>query len=230
MQNSATQWIAGTSTDPLAVGFNETTNSDARIFGADGNATMRSFSQDPSFFTSQCGSLLERMINTVPKNAQLTDVIEPLPVKPYQLQLSLNDAGKLVMSGFIRVSQCFSTSLPNLWLRREHPPKIFGTSAAAASASPANMPVKYMFSTFMFSPCLIPTTQTTRQTHLERCAFSSLRKLLYSRGVFALFGKRQYLGHGKLLPSEYDHRSESGNLLFRRRLGLQPSRPAYAFR
>ncbi|KAJ7499501.1 WSC domain-containing protein [Mycena latifolia] len=116
----AAQWIDGTSIDPLAVGFNETTNSDARIFAADGNQTMRAFAQDPDFFSSQCGSLLERMLNTVPKAVQLSEVIEPLPVKPYELVLSLATNGTLIMTGYIR---------------------IFGTSAEAVAASPAGMPV-----------------------------------------------------------------------------------------
>ncbi|KAJ7302645.1 heme peroxidase [Mycena albidolilacea] len=116
----ATQWIDGTSTDPLAVGFNDTTNSDARIFAADGNTTMRAFAWDPEFFSSQCGSLLERMLNTVPNTVQLSEVIDPLPVKPYQLQLSLATNGSLIMSGYIR---------------------IFGTSAEAAAASETDMPV-----------------------------------------------------------------------------------------
>ncbi|KAJ7702619.1 heme peroxidase [Mycena metata] len=102
----ATQWIDGTSVDLLAVGFNETTNLDARIFQADGNQT--------------CGALLERMLNTVPKAVQLTDVIEPLAVKPYQLVLTLASNGSLVLTGYIR---------------------IFGTSAEAASATAADMPV-----------------------------------------------------------------------------------------
>ncbi|KAF7343906.1 Peroxidase [Mycena venus] len=117
----ATQWIDGTSTDPLAVGFNGTTNSDARIFAADGNATMRAFARDNEYFTSQCGGLLERMLNTVPSTVQLSEVIEPLPVKPHQLMLSLSSNGSLVMSGYIR---------------------IFGDSDEAASANAAAMLVK----------------------------------------------------------------------------------------
>jgi hypothetical protein len=104
---SATQWIDGTSVDALAIGFNETTNSDARIFAADGNHTMRTFAQDPEFFSAQCESLLERMLNTVPKTVQLSDVIEPLPVKPHQLVLSLAANGTLAISGFIRVRNGF---------------------------------------------------------------------------------------------------------------------------
>ncbi|KAJ7265925.1 heme peroxidase [Mycena haematopus] len=116
----ATQWIDGTSVDPLAVGFNTTTNSDARIFAADGNQTMQAFAQDPDLFSSRCGSLIEQMLNRVPKTVQLSEIIEPLPVKPFQLFLSLGSNGSLVMSGYIR---------------------IFWTSPAAVAASPANMPV-----------------------------------------------------------------------------------------
>ncbi|KAJ6454526.1 L-ascorbate oxidase [Mycena vitilis] len=116
----ATQWINGTGVDPLAVGFNKTTNSDARIFASDGNYTMSLFAQDPDFFSARCGSLLERMLNTVPNTVQLSEVIEPLPVKPYQLVLSLATNGSLIMSGYMR---------------------IFGTSAEAAAASVTDMPV-----------------------------------------------------------------------------------------
>jgi hypothetical protein len=38
----ATEYISGTTQNPLVVGLNDTTNSDKRIFGSDGNNTMRS--------------------------------------------------------------------------------------------------------------------------------------------------------------------------------------------
>ncbi|KAK7053899.1 peroxidase [Favolaschia claudopus] len=116
----ATQWIDGTTANPLATGFNTTTNSDARIFAADGNKTMRAFAQNPNLFSAQCGSLLERMLNTVPRTVQLSEVIEPLPLKPYQLSLNMASNGSLMLSGYIR---------------------IFGTSVEAAAATPAAMPV-----------------------------------------------------------------------------------------
>ncbi|KAF8129451.1 heme peroxidase [Mycena galopus ATCC 62051] len=40
--NVATEYISGTTQNPLVVGFNDTTNSDKRIFGSDGNTTMLS--------------------------------------------------------------------------------------------------------------------------------------------------------------------------------------------
>ncbi|KAF7354854.1 Peroxidase [Mycena sanguinolenta] len=94
----ATQWIDGTSVDPLAMVFNTTTNSDARIFTADGNQTMQAFAQDPESFG---GSLTERMLGEVPNIIQLTVIIEPLLAKPYQLFLALANNGSLVMSGYI---------------------------------------------------------------------------------------------------------------------------------
>ncbi|KAJ6589600.1 heme peroxidase [Mycena capillaripes] len=100
----AAQYINGTSTDPLVVGFNTTTNSDARIFSADGNRTMQSFAVDLDLFLSRCGVLLERMLNTVPASVTLSDVIEPLEVKPHELRLFFTSTGGLTLSGNIRVS------------------------------------------------------------------------------------------------------------------------------
>lgn len=100
---SATQYINGSSVDPLLVGFNPNTNSDAAIFASDGNKTMLEFAQSNDVFVSRCGELLGRMLNTVPASVELGDVIEPLTVKPYQLSLFFNATGGLQMSGNIRV-------------------------------------------------------------------------------------------------------------------------------
>ncbi|KAJ6504174.1 heme peroxidase [Mycena vitilis] len=78
----ATEYISDTTGNPLVVGLNETTNSDKRIFASDGNVTMKSFAGDPKLFGKTCSELIARMIDTVPKGVQLTEVIEPLPVKP----------------------------------------------------------------------------------------------------------------------------------------------------
>ncbi|KAJ6447905.1 heme peroxidase [Mycena vitilis] len=75
----ATEYISDTTGNPLVVGLNETTNSDKRIFASDGNVTMKSFAGDPKLFGKTCSELIARMIDTVPKGVQLTEVIEPLP-------------------------------------------------------------------------------------------------------------------------------------------------------
>ncbi|KAJ7860132.1 putative L-ascorbate oxidase [Mycena leptocephala] len=99
--NVAKQYISGTTQNPLVVGSNDTTNSDKRIFGSDGNVTMHSFATSPSLFASTCSKLFAKMLNTVPKDVKLTEVIQPLPVKPDNLELTL-DGDKVVFSGTVR--------------------------------------------------------------------------------------------------------------------------------
>ncbi|KAJ7311512.1 heme peroxidase [Mycena albidolilacea] len=99
--NIATEYISGTTQNPLVVGFNDTTNSDERIFGSDGNVTMLSFANSPELFASRCSELFARMLDTVPSGVQLSDVITPLPVKPFDLTFTL-DGDVLQFSGRVR--------------------------------------------------------------------------------------------------------------------------------
>ncbi|KAK7045256.1 peroxidase [Favolaschia claudopus] len=99
----ATEYIAGTSQNPLLVGANDTTNSDKRIFASDGNKTMASFADSSELFASTCASLFARMLDTVPKDVQLSDVIDPLPIKPSEVQIVLGTNGKLLLSGVVRL-------------------------------------------------------------------------------------------------------------------------------
>jgi hypothetical protein len=57
-------------------------------------------SQD--YFFDLCGSLFERMINTVPKTVTLSEIIEPIPLKPRELKVSFGPQG-LTATGYIRV-------------------------------------------------------------------------------------------------------------------------------
>ncbi|KAJ7288770.1 heme peroxidase, partial [Mycena rebaudengoi] len=100
--NVATEYIEGTTRNPLVVGLNDTGNSDKRIFGSDGNVTMRSFANSPELFALTCADLLARMVDTVPRGVQLTEVITPLPVKPAQLKLVLA-GNQLKFSGAVRL-------------------------------------------------------------------------------------------------------------------------------
>ncbi|KAL0575767.1 hypothetical protein V5O48_006210 [Marasmius crinis-equi] len=87
-----TGYLQGTTPNPLAVGPNATTNSDLRIFSSDGNATMQSIAS-PDTFNKVCADLFERMINTVPKGVQLTEVVEPIEYKVGQAWLFPGDEG-----------------------------------------------------------------------------------------------------------------------------------------
>ncbi|KAJ7318798.1 heme peroxidase [Mycena albidolilacea] len=101
--NVATEYISGTTPNPLVVGLNDTTNSDKRIFSSDGNVTMKSFADSPELFASTCADMFARMLDTVPCGVELTEVqvITPLPVKPHNLILRL--AGDtLKLAGEIR--------------------------------------------------------------------------------------------------------------------------------
>ncbi|KAJ6592877.1 heme peroxidase [Mycena capillaripes] len=99
--NVAIEYISGSTQNPLVVGSNDTTNSDKRIFGSDGNVTMHSFSDSPDLFASTCAELFARMIDTVPSGVQLTEVIHPLHVKPSVTKFIL--AGEtLQLSGSVR--------------------------------------------------------------------------------------------------------------------------------
>ncbi|KAJ6473767.1 heme peroxidase [Mycena sanguinolenta] len=99
--NIAMEYISGTTQNPLVVGFNDTTNSDRRIFGSDGNVTMLSFANSPDIFASRCSELFARMLDTVPSGVQLSDVITPMPVKPTTPTFVL-DGDVLQFSGRVR--------------------------------------------------------------------------------------------------------------------------------
>ncbi|KAJ7762908.1 hypothetical protein B0H16DRAFT_1455354 [Mycena metata] len=100
--NVASEYISGHTTNPLVVGHNDTTNSDKRIFGSDGNVTMKAFANSPTLFASTCSTLFTKMFNSVPKGVKLTDVITPLPVKPDNVQLVLNN-DTLQLTGEVRL-------------------------------------------------------------------------------------------------------------------------------
>ncbi|KAJ7339761.1 heme peroxidase [Mycena albidolilacea] len=104
--NIATEYISGTTQNPLVVGLNDTTNSDKRIFASDGNATMRScvglFADSPELFASMCATLMAKMLDTMPRGVQLTEVVTPL-VKPSTLSLVLGIGGDVLQfSGQVR--------------------------------------------------------------------------------------------------------------------------------
>ncbi|KAJ7614419.1 heme peroxidase [Roridomyces roridus] len=99
--NVAKEYISGSTQNPLVVGFNDTTNSDKRIFGSDGNVTMNSLASSPSLYASTCADLFARMLDTVPHGVQLTDVITPLPVKPANVEFTMaNDT--MLLGGQVR--------------------------------------------------------------------------------------------------------------------------------
>ncbi|KAF2459249.1 hypothetical protein BDY21DRAFT_204088 [Lineolata rhizophorae] len=101
----ATEFLDGSSTDPLVVGPSRNIghDSDRRVFQADSNATIAAMT-DPEVFASTCSTVLQKMIEVVPTGTIFSDPIEPYEVKPYGLQLSLLDGGTdLSFTGEIRI-------------------------------------------------------------------------------------------------------------------------------
>ncbi|KAL8825896.1 MAG: hypothetical protein Q9191_004136 [Dirinaria sp. TL-2023a] len=101
----ASEYAAGKSTDPLVVGPSIASGraSDARVFGADGNVTIKALA-NPATFASRCSTMLQKMIEVVPSGTTLTDPIVPYEIKPDKLQLTLLDGGaQLLFEGEIRV-------------------------------------------------------------------------------------------------------------------------------
>ncbi|KAF9050164.1 heme peroxidase [Panaeolus papilionaceus] len=78
-----TDYLEGTSVNPLVVGFNETTRSDLRIFNSDGNVTVRALA-DPSTFQERCKIMMQKMVDTVPSGVTLTEPMQPLEGKVYE--------------------------------------------------------------------------------------------------------------------------------------------------
>jgi hypothetical protein len=62
-----------------------------------------SFANSPKLFAKTCANLFARMVDTVPKDVKLTEVTEPLPVKPQGAQVVVLDDGKFALRGEVRV-------------------------------------------------------------------------------------------------------------------------------
>lgn len=71
---------------------------------------MNSFASSPELFKATCATLFAKMLDTVPKGVQLTEVIEPLPVKPRAVTLRYMGDGTLRLKGEVRVRTPFCSS------------------------------------------------------------------------------------------------------------------------
>ncbi|CBY00740.1 hypothetical protein IAQ61_011645 [Plenodomus lingam] len=97
-----TEFLNNSTTNPLVVNTNDTLNSDKRIFNSDGHATMKRL-MDPAHFKAQCEVLLERMIDVVPGDVQLSEPLRPSEIRPYIDVYQLDTNGSIQFSGSVRV-------------------------------------------------------------------------------------------------------------------------------
>ncbi|KAI9345173.1 heme peroxidase [Zopfochytrium polystomum] len=98
-----TAYVAGTSTNPLVNGPDELRRSDARLFAADGNRTVRAMAASPRSFADTCAAVLGRMIETVPAAVRLSEPVVPYEVKPRNWRLLPTADGQLLFTGDVRV-------------------------------------------------------------------------------------------------------------------------------
>ncbi|KAJ6469444.1 heme peroxidase [Mycena sanguinolenta] len=152
-----TQYLDGMTDNLLVIGANgnSTLSSDLRVFSSDGNVTMQSLAS-PENFAATCATLLGRMIDTVPSNVTLTDVIQPLPVKVAGVQLAPGYDDTLVLNLTMRLLTNTARQVTLHWADRDSTT----CSSGSCLASPINStlittpivsalglsPVKYAFS------------------------------------------------------------------------------------
>ena len=88
---------------PLVTSFNVSSRSDLRLYESDNNATMIKLRNQGAGFLDICKTLLQRMIETVPKGVFLSDIVSPLSVKPVNASLDFDTQGNTIFVGSIRV-------------------------------------------------------------------------------------------------------------------------------
>ncbi|KAF6763410.1 heme peroxidase [Ephemerocybe angulata] len=127
------EYLKDTTNNLLVIHPNATVVSDKRIFGSDGNKTMETLA-DEDTFQARCRDLFERMINTVPKSVELTDVFEPIKAKVGRSFLTFNQT--LGLHTEIR----FLTTNDN---RKD--PQVTETQNGALAARLGHTPTHYWF-------------------------------------------------------------------------------------
>ncbi|KAI4949473.1 hypothetical protein J4E91_005212 [Alternaria rosae] len=106
---------------PLVNSYNDTMNSDKRLYESDKNATMHTLFAQGVGFLDTCAELMGRAINTVPAGVQLSESITVMPVKPFNTTFDFGQDGKLTLSGKIRILTPAGSSPPrSLTLRINH--------------------------------------------------------------------------------------------------------------
>ncbi|KAF8152647.1 heme peroxidase [Crassisporium funariophilum] len=112
-----TEYLDDTTTNPLIKSANVTTQSDLRIFSSDQNVTMQSIAS-PEKFSQTCGTLFERMINTVPKEVKLTEPVDPIENKVWGVSLIPQNGSYLLRVNLRRLSANPSRTVTLFW--KEH--------------------------------------------------------------------------------------------------------------
>jgi hypothetical protein len=131
-----TQYLDGTTQNPLVVSPFTAGHSDQRLFDADDNKTVSAM-VGKSSYDNTCATILAKMLDTVPSDVSLTDAITPYVVKPANLQLNVaSDNSKLTFSGSIRLltTQISKSSISSISIVYKDRTGVDGGSIDASSA------------------------------------------------------------------------------------------------
>ncbi|KAF9532211.1 L-ascorbate oxidase [Crepidotus variabilis] len=137
-----TEYLDGSTQNVLVVTSNATMASDLRVFSSDGNSTMKGIA-DANKFKSTCQTLLQRMIEVVPKDVTLTDEITLIPAKVNSAALSYENK-KFVFKTELRLNQALNQTVSSkrtvtlLWCAAN------GTNKDCADSAFSAIPVSNM--------------------------------------------------------------------------------------
>ncbi|KAH8913940.1 hypothetical protein BT69DRAFT_1327053, partial [Atractiella rhizophila] len=129
----ASEYVQGTTTNPLVSGNNITLQSDGRIFSSDGNVTIKQMAGSDQVFQDTCKVLFEKMIDTVPSTVTLSDVYTPLAQKVGPITFGINTTtGGLQMTTYLRMLDVSDSVKATLFVESKD-----GTVASFPSSSQA---------------------------------------------------------------------------------------------
>ncbi|KAJ3720914.1 heme peroxidase [Lentinula raphanica] len=113
------EYLQNMTQNVLVVGPNVTTRSDFRIFSSDGNVTMQSLLSSDTF-NETCGTLIERMLNTVPSSVNLTQPIsEPFDYVVSQPLFSYRDGNMSMITELRVMNENPSRTITMFWADRQ---------------------------------------------------------------------------------------------------------------
>ncbi|KAI9640458.1 hypothetical protein NHQ30_011204 [Ciborinia camelliae] len=147
---------------PLVTSFNESSRSDLRLYESDGNVTMRRLYDQGDNFLNSCVPLMQRMVETVPKEVILSDIVFPMTIKPVNVTFDFSEDGSSILTGTIRVLTASGSTPPtsiSLTVSSEQNVSLSAKSGTGTS----------VFGTTSYFPFTLPVT-----------SFSSLRSFTIS--------------------------------------------------
>ncbi|KAH6908314.1 heme peroxidase, partial [Coprinopsis sp. MPI-PUGE-AT-0042] len=152
----ATEYLDGTTQNPLVVSSNATLVSDLHVFSSDGNKTISEMAS-PDAFKNECRDILGRMLDVVPRGVTLTEEITMIPAKVKNAQITI-EKDQLVFKSTFRLPRTRVVTM--FWCDRYGPNKDCEESSRTSvfvkklaedpNISPVTMNQGWMFNSYDF--------------------------------------------------------------------------------